>query len=478
MAHKTLDFSITWRPKPSLPVEGRALLHFPRPGVVLPPTLVAVGCRAGTRIVAAGRGECDGSGNVGVVREGNGVQKNVDIATLGNLCVDVVLDVPSLPPASTAEHRAYMERLAASPPDKKFWEAGGNCNLAIAASRLGLSCFTLGHVGDEIYGNFLLDVLWNENIRYVGMSQNIDDTASIAAYETLVCWVLVDPFQKHGFWSRADSNEKPAFSWMSGLAEEVKKTIQQTKILFCNGYTFDELSPDLIISALDCAIHAGTSIIFDPGPRGRALLHGTHEEQRALELLLRQSDVLLLTSDEVESVTGIKNPIQAGQELISRGVRTKWVIIKLGSKGSILVNRSTVSCAPSFKVNVVDTVGCGDSFAAAIAFGFLHRMPAVNTLALANAVGAATATGCGAGRNVAHLNKVLQLLKQSNVDEDGIFWDKLIEDSSSTNEVVLLLSKVPINGHKDRFVRIRIRDVVVELLTKFEKTSARSMVQS
>ncbi|URD72700.1 pfkB family carbohydrate kinase [Musa troglodytarum] len=483
MAHKTLNFSFTWRPKPSLPVEGRALLHFPRRRVVLPPTLVAVGCRAGTRIVAAGRGESDGSGNLGVVRERKGVRKNVDIATLGNLCVDVVLDIPSLPPASTAEHRAYMERLEASPPDKKFWEAGGNCNLAIAASRLGLSCVTLGHVGDEIYGNFLLDVLSNENIRYVGMSQNMDDTASIAAYETLLCWVLVDPFQKHGFWSRADFSEEPAFSWMSELTEEVKKAIQQTKILFCNGYTFDELSPDLIISALDCAIHAGTSIIFYPGPRGRALLHGTLEEQRALELLLRQSDVLLLTSDEVESLTGIKNPIQAAQELISRGERTKWVIIKLGSKGSILINRSTVSCAPSFKsaivnsrqVNVVDTVGCGDSFAAAIAFGFLHRMPAVNTLALANAVGAATATGCGAGRNVAHLNKVLELLRQSNIDEDGVFWGKLFEDSSRANEV-MLLSKVPINGHKNRFVRIPIRNVVVELLPKFEKTSARSMV--
>lgn len=47
---------------------------------------------------------------LGVVRERKGVQKNVGIATLGNLCVDVVLDVPSLPPASTAEHRAYMER--------------------------------------------------------------------------------------------------------------------------------------------------------------------------------------------------------------------------------------------------------------------------------------------------------------------------------------------------------------------------------
>jgi hypothetical protein len=65
----------------------------------------------------------------------------------------------------------------------------------------------------------------------------------------------------------------------------------------------------------------------------------------------------------------------------------------------------------------VDTVGCGDSFTAAIAFGFLHDLPAVSTL---NAVGAATATGCGAGRNVAYLDKVLQLLREANLNEANL----------------------------------------------------------
>ncbi|CAN6285562.1 unnamed protein product, partial [Urochloa humidicola] len=51
--------------------------------------------------------------------------KETDLATLGNLCVDVVLSVPQLPPAPREERKAYMERLAASPPDQKF----GNCNL-------------------------------------------------------------------------------------------------------------------------------------------------------------------------------------------------------------------------------------------------------------------------------------------------------------------------------------------------------------
>jgi sugar/nucleoside kinase (ribokinase family) len=71
--------------------------------------------------------------------------------------------------------------------------------------------------------------------------------------------------------------------------------------LFTNGYAFDEFSPDVITSAIDCAIDAGTSVFFDPGPRGRSLLQGNLDEQRALEHALRLSDVLLLTADEVSS---------------------------------------------------------------------------------------------------------------------------------------------------------------------------------
>jgi sugar/nucleoside kinase (ribokinase family) len=75
--------------------------------------------------------------------------------------------------------------------------------------------------------------------------------------------------------------------------------IKKSKILFCNGYGFDELSPHMIVSALEYAVEVGTSVFFDPGPRGKSLSNGTPEEQRALSQLLRMSDVLLLTSDEV-----------------------------------------------------------------------------------------------------------------------------------------------------------------------------------
>ncbi|KAL9394887.1 hypothetical protein Peur_014172 [Populus x canadensis] len=403
--------------------------------------------------------------------------ENIDVATLGNLCVDIVLNVPKLPPRSREASFAYMQELSKSPPDKKYWEAGGNCNMAIAAARLGLHCATIGHVGDEIYGQFLLDVLREEGISMVGMSEDGDIVdSSNASYETLLCWVLVDPLQRHGFCSRADFCKDPAFSWMTKLTEEVKMAIKQSKILFCNGYGFDELSPALIMLALDYAVEVGTSVFFDPGPRGKSLLTGTPEERQALSHLLKMSDVLLLTSDEAESLTGIGNPILAGQELLKNGIRTKWVIIKMGSRGSILVTMSSISCAPAFKVNVIDTVGCGDSFVAAIAFGYIHNIPLVNTLAIANAVGAATAMGCGAGRNVATLEKVIELMRASNINEDDEFWNELVKDMDTG--VITFLSKMVINGRNNHVNHVALQKVVSELLPKLKDNRLEGKVAS
>lgn len=103
--------------------------------------------------------------------------------------------------------------------------------------------------------------------------------------------------------SRADFSKEPAFSWMRELSTEVKKAIKHSKILFCNGYGFDELTPGLLASALDYAVEVGTLVFFDPGPRGKTLLSGSPDEQRALDKFLRMSDVLLLTSEEVWIIT-------------------------------------------------------------------------------------------------------------------------------------------------------------------------------
>lgn len=391
--------------------------------------------------------------------------KDIDVATLGNLCVDIVLNVPKLPPKPHDKRKAYMDELSKTPPDKEYWEAGGNSNVAIAAARLGLCCTTIGHVGNDVYGRFFLDVLHSEGISMVGMNEPSDDVdSSSAAYETLLCWVLVDPLQRHGFCSRADFSEDPVYSWMTKLSAEVKMAIKRSKILFCNGYDFDELSPSLLESALDFAVEAETSIFFDPGPRV-TLVSGRPEEQRAVDKFFKMSDVLLLTSEEAESLTGIENPIMAGQELLKKGARLKWVIVKMGAKGSILITKSSITCAPGFKVDVIDTVGCGDSFVAAVAFGFIHNVPLVYTLTLANAVGGATAMGCGAGRNVATLEQVKELMRRSDINEDEKLWEELLSDCLGTLEVNLL-SRSLIDQNSPQLNVVPLQRAVSEILPK------------
>ncbi|KAM5563561.1 fructokinase-1 [Rosa sericea] len=435
-----------------------------QPHLIFPP----IHHRPHSSVVTKGLGISTPGALNGSLHSKNLAVKDIDVATLGNLCVDIVLNVPQLPPPDADRRKAYMDRLSASPPDKKYWEAGGNCNMAIAAARLGLRCNAIGHVGNEVYGQFLLDVLRDEGIGMVGMNEDTDANSSTASsYETLLCWVLVDQLQRHGFCSRADFSKEPAFSWLTKLSVQVKTAIKQSKILFCNGYGFDELSPAVIASAVDYAVEVGTAIFFDPGPRGKSLSAGTPEEQGALNLLLRMSDVLLLTSDEAESLTGIKNPILAGQQLLKQGVQTKWVIVKMGPKGSILITKSGISCAPAFKVKVMDTVGCGDSFVAAIAYGFIHNMPMVNTLAIANAVGGATAMGCGAGRNVATLDKVLKIVKASNLNEDDKFWNEIFDENLGVQEITAL-SKLVINGSDSQLNSVPLQKVVSELLPKLK----------
>lgn len=351
-------------------------------------------------------------------------KKNIDVTTLGNLCVDIVLNVPSLPPSTLQEKFAYMTKLAESSPDKRYWEAGGASNVAIAAARLGLHCVALGHLGNEKYGSFLHEVLEDEGVQVVGLE---DDRAYVehvnGMEETVLCWVLVDPEHRHGFCSRCDFNKEPVFNWVKELPVCAKAVIRRSKVLLCNGFLFDELSPSVITSAVDFANKAGCVVFFDPGPRGKSLFLGSGDQQQALQKLLSLSDVLLLTADEAEALTGVADPVLSAKRLLDRGQCTKWVIIKMGDKGCLMVTGNDAYRVPAFKVDVVDTVGCGDSFAAAVALGYTRRFPVAGTLALANAVGAATAMGCGAGRNVATMDDVIKILLSSKLcnenDEAG-----------------------------------------------------------
>lgn len=114
-----------------------------------------------------------------------------------------------------------------------------------------------------------------------------------------------------------------------------------------------------------------------------------------------------------------------------------------------------------FQVEVKDTVGCGDSFAAAIVLGYTRTHDIHATLLLANAVGAATAMGRGAGTNVADASTVLELLQQAASNCNGNGSSSLqrcdvekalsmLHDSLSSSDLLGLLSSSSNSSGADR----------------------------
>lgn len=108
-------------------------------------------------------------------------------------------------------------------------------------------------------------------------------------------------------------------------------------------------------------------------------------ERKELIKLIGMIDGLVLNDGEARLLTEKKNLIQAAREVLSYG--TKFVVIKKGEHGALLVTDKDTFVLPAFPAeNVVDPTGAGDSFAGGM-MGYLstqgHVTPATVKRALA-----------------------------------------------------------------------------------------------
>ncbi len=108
-----------------------------------------------------------------------------------------------------------------------------------------------------------------------------------------------------------------------------------------------------------------------------------------------------LVVNEVETATllGIKKVDQenAGKAAESlRGKGPAFVVITLGSKGSVLASSKGIIETPAFKVQAVDTTAAGDTFCGALATGIVEGMELDDAVRFASAASAISVTRMGA----------------------------------------------------------------------------------
>jgi len=242
---------------------------------------------------------------------------------------------------------------------------------ACGAARLGLRVAFVGICGGDTFGRFMLAELNSRSV----------DTSS----------VLVRPGGQTGLSVILNRGADRAILTHPGLiaaltaadvTDDLLRRARHLHVASCFLQTALQPGlPDLFARA-----HAhGLSTSLDPNwdPSG---------EWRRFDELLRRVDVFLPNENEAFALTGTKKLESATQHLSES---CKVVAIKLGADGAIARCGGETAHALALKVDVVDTVGAGDTFDAGFLYGFLNSWRLEKSLRLAVACGSLSTRRAG-----------------------------------------------------------------------------------
>lgn len=93
---------------------------------------------------------------------------------------------------------------------------------------------------------------------------------------------------------------------------------------------------------------------------------------------LQRADVLKINDDELKIVSALLD-LAGDEETCLRRIMEqhalKLAVLTRGGEGSLILSPDNRSDLPGAPTTVVDTIGAGDSFTAAMALGYLHGLP-------------------------------------------------------------------------------------------------------
>jgi sugar/nucleoside kinase (ribokinase family) len=321
----------------------------------------------------------------------NPARRNKPIVCLGIMVADVVgRPLRSIPEPGKLVLVDEME----------LFTGGCAINTATALARLGLPVEVIGKVGDDPFGRFLLDSLVERGIGTRGVKQD-------PHVGTSTTMVMVQPDGERRFVHFIGANAHLT-------QEDVSfRMIEQASILHVAGsLVLPGMDGKPTAHLLRRARTAGVATFLD------TVWDATERWMGVLEPCLPHIDYFVPSLPEAQALTGLDDPTEVACALLDHGVGT--VAIKMGDAGCLVISRhkqarhaQAIIQLPAFQVNVVDTTGAGDAFAAGFIAGIWQGWALEQTARFANAVGALCVTGPGAAGGVSSLEETVQFMENT-----------------------------------------------------------------
>jgi len=256
------------------------------------------------------------------------------------VCVgDVLLDICALLPGP-------LIRGSDTPAPVSYAHGGAAANTAAWLASLGVPCLFAGRVGDDAFGREAVAALRTHGAQ---VRISTDPVAPTGA-----CLVLIDPDGERTMVPSAGANAA------LGPADLGSDLLRAGDHLHLSGYTLlRDGSRAAAQYALELAGRTGASVWVDAASAGPIRTVGA---QRFLSWLPAGA-VLLANTDELAALTGTADPEPGIAALVARGLD---VVVKCGRGGSVLGTAAGLWRAPATQVEVLDSTGAGDAFAAGL----------------------------------------------------------------------------------------------------------------
>jgi ribokinase len=219
---------------------------------------------------------------------------------------------------------------------------GAGANVATWLARAGALVTLIGRVGDDAAGRAV-----TEGLRDEGVDARL---AIDPARATGTCVVLVEPGGERSMLPDAGAN--------AGL--EATPLPDDATHLHLAGYAL--LHPGSRPAAramLADAAARGIAVSVDPSSKAPLIRSGA----AAFFEWIAGVQLLLPNRDEAAALTGMPDPKASARALAAHA---REVVVKLGPQGALWTDGSEQVRAPAVDVQVVDTTGAGDAFAAGL----------------------------------------------------------------------------------------------------------------
>jgi len=255
-------------------------------------------------------------------------------------------------------------------------QGGKGNNVAVAIRRLGADVVLVEKIGKDIFGDMALESYTQEGIDISYIKRTDQSSSGIGL-------VYIQPNGENTAAYFPGANE-----YLSEQdIDNAKEDLQSADIL----YLQLEIPDAPILAAVESAEKSGLKVILNPAP-AREIPEGLLE--RVDVLTPNQVEAFALISEEYQEDLTLANIEIVGKKLLELG--PSEVYLTLGNSGALYVNKQGESiyqaCLP---VNVVDTVGAGDAFNAALCVALAENLPPREALFRACVNGALTTTKLG-----------------------------------------------------------------------------------